>query len=806
MGNLFGASSPSMPDAVPAYNGLRIQTSAYGMVIPVVFGTTRITGNLIWYGDFTAIPHYKETESSGGKGGGGSDEYISDYTYTCTFMMALCEGEIITIGKIWSGKSLIASFETSGFYLYKGSAVQVPFWHVAARYPAQSLAYPRLAYIAVPNYNLGSSGSLPNLSFETHGFSIVPGLDDANPAYIIADIIVNGIFGLGLSSALIDVDDYYYYCLAANLLLSPAFTSQKGVFEHVQDLLLCTNSEAVWHDGSVLKIVPYGDEIITGNGVTWTPDVTPLYDLDDNDFIGDGSEDPIRVTRKTRSDAYNVQQVEFWDRANSYNVNTVKAHDQAAVDMYGLRPASTWQCHHITQLSIAQKVAQLLLQRSVNVCNTYEFTLGWKYSLLEPMDIVTLTDAALGMDKYPVRITEIEEQEDYSWKITAEDFYPGIGTAEAYGVQGSSGYQPDRSVLPGDINTPVIFPAPGILTLTGYELWMAISGGENWGGCNIYASTDDMTYSYVGQVVGPARYGSLSADLPAGTDPDTTNKCSVDLTTSKGMMLSGTEGDCDNLVTLCLVGTELISYQTATLTDAYKYDLEDRLRRGVYNTEISSHNIDEPFVRLDSRLFKYPFNPALIGQTIYLKFASFNIYGQSLQSLADVDAYPFTLTTALGYPGSVSSLVVTQPSLVNFSWQAVAGDIAGYEIRRNDQGTLISISDITAGVCSTTDTASLAVGDIFRFKSGIVAGDYEITAVDPGVSFTLSDTGITEHSAHTGYEVNLSWAAATVIVEGYQGTSFTVSIPSGDYTFLICAKDYSGKYSQVPATADFTVT
>lgn len=806
MNSLFGANKISMPDAVAAYNALRIQTSTYGMVIPVVFGTTRITGNLMWYGDFIATPHYTETDSGGKGGGGGGDSYISDYTYSVSIEMGLCEGEIANIGKVWSGKTLIASLAASGLTLFKGTSIQIPWGYLTSAHPTEALAYTRLAYVAVSAYNLGNSDSLPNFSFEMLGLNIVSGLDDANPADIISAIVTNTIYGLGLSSSYIDVDDYYDYCMAANLLLSPAFTSQKGVFEHIQDLLLSTNSEAVWHDGSKLLIVPYGDEELTGNSVTWTPDVTPAYNLTDDDFLGDGSDDPIKVTRKTQADAFNVQQVEFVDRANGYNINTVKAQDQMAIDLYGLRPDSTHSMHHVTQLSIAQDVAQLLLQRSVNVKNIYEFSLDWRYSLLEPMGIVTITDSVLGMTLHPVRIIDIEEQEDNSWKITAEDFLQGVGTVAAYDTQESGGYEPNRGVLPGDINTPVIFAAPGVLALSGHEVWMAISGGANWGGCDIYASTDDITYGYIGRVTGAARYGELSAQLPAEADPDTTNTCAVDLTDSKGQLLSGTEDDCDNLVTLCLVGDELISYQTATLTAAYKYDLEDKLRRGVYNTAIATHAIAASFVRLDDRLFKYPFDPALIGQTIYLKFVSFNIYGQALQSLADVSSHSFVLADALGAPGDVASLTVTEPSLVIFAWAPVTGDIAGYEIRRNDQGALVTISDIAAGVCTTTDTQDLSVGDIFRFKTGTITGDYEITAVDPDVSFTLSDTGITEHSAHTGYEVNLAWLGATVVVSGYNGTSFATSVPAGDYTFLICAKDWSGNYSTTPATADFTVT
>lgn len=805
MSGLFGSNKVSMPDAVPSYNALRIQTSTQGMVIPVVFGTTRITGNLLWYGDFAAIAHYTETDS-GGKGGGGGGSSTIDYTYQTAIEMALCEGQIASIGKVWRGKSLIATLAASGFTLFDGTAVQAAWAYLTSAHPTEALAYPRLAYVAVSAYDLGNSDSLPNLSFEILGLNIISGLNDANPADVISAMVTNAVYGLGLSASYIDVADYTNYCLAANLILSPAFTSQKGIFEHIQDLLLCTNSEAVWHNGSVLKIIPYGDEIITANGVTWTPDVTPVYNLTDDDFLGDGSEDPIKITRKTQADAFNVQQVEFFDRANDYNINTVKVQDQMAIDLYGLRPDSTQQCHHIAQLSIAQTVAQLLLQKSVNVRNTYEFFLDWRYSLLEPMDIVTLTDSALNMAQYPVRITDIEEQEDNSWKITAEDFFAGVGTADPYGVQVSSGYKPDRGVLPGDINTPVIFTAPGVLAPSGHEVWIAVSGGADWGGCDVYASTDGTTYGWKGKINGPSRYGELSAQLLTGSDPDTVNTCSVDLTASKGQLLSGTEDDCDNLVTLCLVGDELISYQTATLTAAYKYDLEDKLRRGAYNTAIATHAIAASFVRIDDRLFKYPFDPALIGQTIYLKFVSFNIYGQAIQSLADVSAYPFVLSSALGAPGNVASLTVTEPSLVNFEWPPVTGDIAGYEIRRNDQGALVSVSDITAGVCTTTDTKALNAGDIFRFKTGATTGDYEIASVIPNVSFTLVDTGITEHSAHTGYEVNLAWLGATVVVSGYSGTSFATSVPAGDYTFLICAKDWSGNYSTTPATEDFTVT
>ncbi len=130
---------------------------------------------------------------------------------------------------------------------------------------------------------------------------------------------------------------------------------------------------------------------------------------------------------------------------------------------------------------VAQKVAQQLLQRALYVRNEYEFKLGWKYCLLEPMDIVTLTDAGLGLNKTPVRITEIEEDGEGVLSVKAEDCPAGVYTVSEYPTQPSSGYSADYNVSPGNAHVPVIFEAP--LQLTGGEpqIWLATAGGGMWG-------------------------------------------------------------------------------------------------------------------------------------------------------------------------------------------------------------------------------------------------------------------------------------------------------------------------------------
>jgi hypothetical protein len=78
------------------------------------------------------------------------------------------------------------------------------------------------------------------------------------------------------------------------------------------------------------------------------------------------------------------------------------------------------------------------------------------------------------------------------------------------------------------------------------------------------------------------------ADLPQHSSPDPNATLSVDLTESRGQLASVSASDAANLLTLCYVGTELIAYETATLTGAGKYALTT-LYRGTYGSAIIDH-------------------------------------------------------------------------------------------------------------------------------------------------------------------------------------------------------------------------
>ncbi len=359
---------------------------------------------------------------------------------------------------------------------------------------------------------------------------------------------------------------YRSYCAAQELLVSPAWTDQSQASQMMDDLIKYTNAEWVFTSGK-LSIVPRGDVALSANGSTYTPP-SPLYSLGDDDFIYKSGEDPVKLDRKRPSDQFNVETFEFNNRYNYYNRDIVEAKDEGAIDLFGLRPDDTQTTHFFCDPQIASTAAWLYLYRQ-QVRNTYSFRLGWKYILLDPMDIVEITDANLGLVQQAVRILEIQEDEDGTLQVTAEDYLQGTGTAAKYSFHPTTGFQPNYNQSPGAMNPPLIFEAPLAISVSGnLEVWLALSGqSTSYGGCDVWVSFDNSTYAYAGRARGSARQGVLtSALLASPTATDDMDIISVGLLSPGAQLLSGSSLDALLTNTACWVDGEIISYTTAQLT------------------------------------------------------------------------------------------------------------------------------------------------------------------------------------------------------------------------------------------------
>lgn len=179
IGNVLGLGIPGWLDKKfgppetegPRISDLSIQTSTYGANIPRVYATIAFAGNVIWL-EGGKLREVVKKNKRGGKGGG-SAEPDKTYTYFATFHLALCEGPIQGIRRIWCSdkliydagsddlETIIAGNDTAkGWTLYRGTDDQMP----EPRYEADvgvdnATANRGLAYLAFRDWNLTDYGN-----------------------------------------------------------------------------------------------------------------------------------------------------------------------------------------------------------------------------------------------------------------------------------------------------------------------------------------------------------------------------------------------------------------------------------------------------------------------------------------------------------------------------------------------------------------------------------------------------------------------------------------------------------------------
>ena len=331
-----------------------------------------------------------------------------------------------------------------------------------------------------------------------------------------------------------------------------------------------------------------------------------------------------------------------------YGMSPVEARDQSQIEVYGPRVGPTIQGHEICdEFVMGPLIAQTILQRELYVRTKFTFKLSWEYCLLDPMDIVTISDANLGLSNYPVRVIEIEEDDKGLLSFTCEELVAGISNPALNPNATSTGFQPNWGVPAVPVNTPLIYQPPTALTGGVAQIWLGASGidggGQNqWGGAGVYVSVDNVTYSQIAVLTAPLRQGFLTASLPGAAGWDAVDTLAVNLTESAGTLSGTSQAATQEGATLSLVDQELLGYETATLTTVSNYNLTG-LARGLAGSSPTAHSTGAPFARLDGAVVRYDLPTSLQGKTLWFKFQSFNIMGGGGEDLSTCVAYSFNV-------------------------------------------------------------------------------------------------------------------------------------------------------------------
>ncbi len=168
---LFGPKPPAITG--PRLGDLAVQTSTYGAAIPLVFGTARVAGNIIWS---PGLREQSNTQSVRA-GKGGRRQSVTTYSYFASWASALCAGPMAAVLRIWMDDKLV--YDASGGSLqlqvpglrwrfYPGDESQLPDPLIEANVGAENaVAHRGLCYLVFEDVPLDVFGNrIPSVSAE----------------------------------------------------------------------------------------------------------------------------------------------------------------------------------------------------------------------------------------------------------------------------------------------------------------------------------------------------------------------------------------------------------------------------------------------------------------------------------------------------------------------------------------------------------------------------------------------------------------------------------------------------------------
>ena len=208
--------SGSEPVDVGRVDRFRLTGASEGAAVPQVFGRMRVAGQVIW-----ATRFVETSETTGGGKGAGPTPETTEYSYSVSLAIALCEGPIRRVGRVWADGVEIARDDLN-MRIYRGTAGQQPDPKIVAVEGADAApAYRGTAYVVCEDLPLGQFGNrVPQLTFEVmrpaHQGAPEEKADLAHLIEAVAMIPGTGEYALGTTPAYLSPDYAEYDAINTN--------------------------------------------------------------------------------------------------------------------------------------------------------------------------------------------------------------------------------------------------------------------------------------------------------------------------------------------------------------------------------------------------------------------------------------------------------------------------------------------------------------------------------------------------------------------------------------------------------------
>jgi len=177
---------------------------------------------------------------------------------------------------------------------------------------------------------------------------------------------------------------------AYGLIGSAVLDSQKKASDYLKEWYQVMNAAPVW-SGDKLKSIAYAEQSFAGNGAIYTSPTSagPVANLTEDDFITEGTNPPVTVSRSAQVDALNLQQIQCPIRPG-YDVGITSQPDNGSMSLYGTRKDSPKVFQSIQSTVVARMILGIMVRETNIIRNTYKFKLQGKWALFEAMDLITI--------------------------------------------------------------------------------------------------------------------------------------------------------------------------------------------------------------------------------------------------------------------------------------------------------------------------------------------------------------------------------------------------------------------------------
>ena len=648
-----------------------------GSVVPVIYGTVRLPGTLVYYGNI--ITEEITTEVSGGSGG--SQDVVSGYRYYCDCWQVIGHGKL-TINSTYKNDKLEDIVCASAIFNDGTTTTDPAFLRAAPNNLEFANPILGIANIAYQRWHIGDNvGMIPTIHFVVTRTITDTTIDYANmtsgnnPAAVIYELMTNKTFGSGISTSKINLTNF-------NLAAAWFYAKNQGLNFSISDPKSLSDTLALICGWVACNL--YQDSSGLWCIQVYNPNEASVKSLIQEDFID------FTFQRPSWSKTFNEIRADWIASNENYAIKTVVIRDPANM--------------RITQAVNSKKVdMRCYLNRDVVDQRMWEIMKSSSYpaifiefktnisssTLIHIGSVITVSHDYYGFSNLKFRVTSIKHDTIDKNEIA----YEATQMVESVLDASFSRITPAVVYWTEPQTTPVNAPHSAILEAPWNRYYerdtafaLAVHRGSQETSFQVWGSPDGSSYSYMGVATSFSQQGVLVEAYPSTT---------YDIDDERGVLyrphsnyLAPEELTRPQLFTrerFLLIGSEIMKFQYHIPGQGGTFRMLG-VSRGMWNTTIGSHSIGAEVwimnLRPDNNFVQYN-----ATGTIYVKFLP--QYGSSVLPIASATARNVTVTekAKVVQPPAVVQ-AVRSGSTVTLTWWPVvqnfigAGDVA--ETASND--------------------------------------------------------------------------------------------------------------------------